>query len=91
MNPDPTQALSKLIEYLQRMQASYRKLGKGAEISHRPEEKDESALIVSVLGDVIRLAAELRAGDGSRAALTPKWCPKCGTETATEICEHFPT
>ena len=58
----PDEKLSKLIEVLQRMQTSYRKQSKAVDA----REKDTAAGIASVLGDVIRLAAELRAGDGER-------------------------
>jgi len=68
------QALSKLIEVMQRMQASYRAQAQaplpvvGASLSNllQLQEQAQAPLIVSVLSDLIRLAAELRAGDGSR-------------------------
>lgn len=51
--------LSMLIESMQRMQATYRALSKTT-------PSGGADLIVSVLSDLIRLSAEVRAGDGRR-------------------------
>lgn len=61
-----TERLSRLITYLQTMQSSYRSIRKSAKTD---AERRECDLVRDVLGDVIRFAAELRAGDGSRANL----------------------
>lgn len=56
--------ISKLIVIMQRMQTSFRARSKDPRTF--PEDVAAQKACADVLGDVIRLAAEIRAGDGER-------------------------
>ncbi len=59
--------ISRLIEAMQRMQASFSKLARDPKVL--PNDREVNSAYVSLLSDLIRLAAEIRAGDGERGRL----------------------